>query len=365
MERYRSGRNGIDSPRHAGHAERNLNRFNILYYVYILQSELDKEFYVGRTGNLKIRYSEHQTGRVESTKNCFFNAVSWIEKMNTQKIKIPALDGFKLGGLILKPRGRSKGIIQFHNGTVTKKEFYLNFCTHFCEADYTVIMFDYRGVGESRPKHLRGFNASIIDWGRLDMPGVLGWADKTYPNQKKFIIAHSMGGQVIGLMNNINLLNGIVVIAGSYGNWKNYSGSNKYFSAIIWCAYFPLATKLFGYLPLKRFGMGEDLPAGAAKDLWNWCWGNYTHSEIMERNKIKNYYHDIKKPIMAYFIEDDSVTTARTIPMFRADFSSALLDIEIIKPSGIGAEKIGHYGFFSERLKDRLWNRPLDWIGKL
>ena len=40
-----------------------------MYYVYILQSEPDKEFYVGQTGDLKRRYSEHQAGRVESTKN--------------------------------------------------------------------------------------------------------------------------------------------------------------------------------------------------------------------------------------------------------------------------------------------------------
>lgn len=40
-----------------------------MHYVYILQSERDKEFYVGRTGDLKRRYSEHQAGRVESTKN--------------------------------------------------------------------------------------------------------------------------------------------------------------------------------------------------------------------------------------------------------------------------------------------------------
>ena len=40
-----------------------------MHYVYILQSERDKEFYVGRTDDLKRRYSEHTAGRVESTKH--------------------------------------------------------------------------------------------------------------------------------------------------------------------------------------------------------------------------------------------------------------------------------------------------------
>ena len=38
-------------------------------YIYILLSEKDKKFYVGYTENLKLRFEEHQKGRVVSTKN--------------------------------------------------------------------------------------------------------------------------------------------------------------------------------------------------------------------------------------------------------------------------------------------------------
>jgi len=41
----------------------------MMYYVYILQSELDKEFYIGNTADLRRRYAEHQTGHVKSTKH--------------------------------------------------------------------------------------------------------------------------------------------------------------------------------------------------------------------------------------------------------------------------------------------------------
>jgi len=43
--------------------------FFIMYYVYVLQSERDKKFYIGQTADLKRRYTEHQRGNVESTKN--------------------------------------------------------------------------------------------------------------------------------------------------------------------------------------------------------------------------------------------------------------------------------------------------------
>jgi putative endonuclease len=44
-------------------------QFKPMHYVYILQSELDEEFYIGKTADLKRRYSEHSRGQVESTKH--------------------------------------------------------------------------------------------------------------------------------------------------------------------------------------------------------------------------------------------------------------------------------------------------------
>ena len=41
----------------------------MLYYVYVLKSGKDKKLYTGYTSNLKLRFEEHQKGRVESTKN--------------------------------------------------------------------------------------------------------------------------------------------------------------------------------------------------------------------------------------------------------------------------------------------------------
>ena len=44
-------------------------QFEYMYYVYILLSLKDKNFYVGYTANLKERYKQHCLGKVESTKN--------------------------------------------------------------------------------------------------------------------------------------------------------------------------------------------------------------------------------------------------------------------------------------------------------
>ena len=40
-----------------------------MYYVYLLRSEKDGEFYTGSTDNLKRRIAEHEDGYVKSTVN--------------------------------------------------------------------------------------------------------------------------------------------------------------------------------------------------------------------------------------------------------------------------------------------------------
>ena len=39
------------------------------YYVYVLQSEIDNNFYTGYTKNIELRFEYHKNGKVESTKN--------------------------------------------------------------------------------------------------------------------------------------------------------------------------------------------------------------------------------------------------------------------------------------------------------
>ena len=40
-----------------------------MYYSYVLQSEKDKEFYIGFTKDLKLRFEQHTKGMVDSTQN--------------------------------------------------------------------------------------------------------------------------------------------------------------------------------------------------------------------------------------------------------------------------------------------------------
>ena len=40
-----------------------------MFYTYVLQSEVDNNFYVGFSKNLKLRFEQHNKGYVESTRD--------------------------------------------------------------------------------------------------------------------------------------------------------------------------------------------------------------------------------------------------------------------------------------------------------
>ena len=40
-----------------------------MYYTYVLQSEVDHQFYVGYSKDLKLRFERHNNGHIESTKD--------------------------------------------------------------------------------------------------------------------------------------------------------------------------------------------------------------------------------------------------------------------------------------------------------
>ena len=40
-----------------------------MYYTYVLQSEVNGQFYTGFTKNLKLRFEKHTKGQVESTRD--------------------------------------------------------------------------------------------------------------------------------------------------------------------------------------------------------------------------------------------------------------------------------------------------------
>ena len=57
-----------------------------MWYVYVLRSTIDKNLYIGSTNDLRRRLTEHNSGKVDSTKSRIpFNMEAYIAVKNQAK----------------------------------------------------------------------------------------------------------------------------------------------------------------------------------------------------------------------------------------------------------------------------------------
>jgi len=118
--------------------------------------------------------------------------------------------------------------------------------------------FDYRGTGLSRPRALRGFEADIFDWARLDCAAMI----EALRERPLYWIGHSLGGQILGLVPNKNSVKKAVTVATGSGYWRENTAGIRPKAWWLWFVVTPLALPLWGYFPGKALRKVGDLPKG-------------------------------------------------------------------------------------------------------
>ena len=66
------------------------------------------------------------------------------------------------------------------------------------------------------------------DWCLLDVPGVLDWAARTYPDRPIHWVGHSMGGFATGLAHNNHLIARQLNVATLNGYWGRMAVPERY-----------------------------------------------------------------------------------------------------------------------------------------
>jgi predicted alpha/beta hydrolase len=282
--------------------------------------------------------------------------------MPEERVQLRALDGYPLEGLLVQPEGQPRAAIVLNSGTGIPKEFYRRFAGYAAGRGYAVLLYDYRGIGGSRPAGLRGFAATMRGWGEQDMPGALGWLHARFAGLPLFAVGHSVGGQLLGLMPNYGLLSGAAMVTVSSGHWGGMPRWFGLYTLLVWYGLAPLTTATLGYLPAKRFRFGEDLPAGVAREWRDWCLSPRYMADFLGKTIARHYYDEFRAPLLWLSFSDDPISTARNVPTIQALYRAASIDDRRIAPADVGLGTIGHLGFFRAQSRERLWPLPLDWF---
>ena len=228
-----------------------------------------------------------------------------------------AADGYAIKGHCWRhPHPEDRPVVIINPATSVHSRYYSRFATFLFSQGFDVVTYDYRGIGGSRPASLRGFQASWLDWGHLDFEAVLRHTDRSFPGQPIHVVAHSIGGFVIGLAPSNHLIRGIFTMGAQFAHWRDYAPGHRLVMLAKWHVAMPALTAVFGYFPGKRLGWLEDTPRGVVRD-WASSWRRIEDTcrrgslalENVDRSTLVRQFGAVSAPTLAVGMTDDEFGT--------------------------------------------------------
>lgn len=272
-----------------------------------------------------------------------------------------ASDGTALSLRTYVAQGAARGSVVIGGAMGVKQDFYAPFARWLAAQGWQVTSFDYRGMGDSLPPGgLKGFHADLFDWAR-DYETVIDHARAQLPSQPLYLLGHSLGAQLPGLLRNAHQVSGLLSVAAGSGYWRHNAPQLKRVVPYFWYFWVPLATRLCGYFPGKRLRMVGDLPAGVIRQWRKWCL-NPRYSVGAEGAAAQRSYAQVRFPVVALSITDDELMTLRGIESLLELYPNAPSRIHSIGPADLSMGRIGHFGAFRSEHQTVLWPRMAQWL---
>lgn len=285
-------------------------------------------------------------------------------------VRFIARDGTPLAGSFFAAEAPHT-LLVLNSGTGIPRGFYRRFASHAARRGFAVLTYDYRGIGGSAPPDLATSTAVYRDWGQLDVPAAIDWAHEQLPDHPLVVVAHSTGGQQLGLASNVATVDAAAFVCVSTGYWRGLPLRMQAFTLLLWKLMVPIACAVYGYFPARRFGLGESLPAGVATEWGAWCMHPDYHAAFFDGTGRRrsadgrpfgpHFFAEATFPIRALCFTDDTIATPANVPALMELYASADVDVRWTDPREAGLGSVGHLGFFRAAAAG-LWDETLDWL---
>lgn len=276
-----------------------------------------------------------------------------------ERLTLSARDNYPLAADYFAASGRAKGAVLIAGAMGVPRGFYAQFAHYLTAHGLAVLTLDYRGLGDSAPPSLKGFNGSITDWVDHDLPVAMEALEARAPGVPLLWIGHSIGGQLMGFMDS-RRITAALFIASQSGYWLRWPSLR--WRAFMWTAahlLLPGTAALLGYVPKQFFG--EPLPANVARQWASWI----RDPEYLGRlARTRNWadYHRYDKPLRLVTISDDDYAPWQPGEGLLALYRSAQKEHFCVTPAEAGAKAIGHFAMFRPKFREALWVGWKDWL---
>lgn len=268
-------------------------------------------------------------------------------------------DHIPLSVKVFEPQISNGKLLLINSATGVKQQIYFSFAKYFAEKGFTVITYDYRGIGESKPTKMRGFNASMRIWGIIDFKTITDFIQNEYPDYTQFCLGHSVGALILGMNDSSKNFEKFIFV----GTQDAYIGNLTFTVAGTALLGFgialPAMTHFFGYFPAHRFGLGESLPKGVAFDWQTLILNKKSTSKLYEKIG-ENISKELSQKTFIIHAEDDTWVTQKGMKnLLKNVYPNLKTTYREIKISESEKEEIGHVNFFRSYNK-KLWKIALD-----
>lgn len=268
-------------------------------------------------------------------------------------------DHIPLSVKVFEPEISNGKLLLINSATGVKQQIYFSFAKYLSENGFTVITYDYRGIGESKPAKMRGFNASMRIWGAVDFKTLTDFIQKEYPDYTQFCLGHSVGALILGMNDYSKNFEKFIFV----GTQDAYIGNLTFTVAGTALLGFgitlPAMTHFFGYFPAHRFGLGESLPKGVAFDWQTLILNKKSTSKLYEKIG-ENTSKELSQKTFIIHAEDDTWVTQKGMKnLLKNVYPNLKTTYREIKISESEKGEIGHVNYFRSYNK-KLWKIALD-----
>ena len=269
-----------------------------------------------------------------------------------KSIDVLTEDNYTLSVHLFEPESPTHKLLLINSATGVKQQIYFSFAQVFTAHGFTVITYDYRGIGLSKPQKMKGFPASMRIWGTVDYKAVTHFIKTNFPEYQKFCLGHSLGALILGMNEDSKMFDELVFV----GTQNAFVGNLKFKTKIEAYLGFgiaqPLTTSVLGYFPGNWFGLGESLPAGSAYDWRTLILHKRSTNQLLD--KVTDFSKDLTQKVFVIRAEDDDWLTEKGVKsLLQNTYPNMKPSYRLIKTSESEKNEIGHINFF------RSYNRTL------
>ena len=271
-------------------------------------------------------------------------------------------NGAKICLHIFSPEVESTKLLLVNSATGVRQQIYFSFAESAKRRGFTVITYDYEGIGLSKPVNLKNSKASMRSWGNTDFALMTEFITQNFPHQEKFCLGHSVGALILGMNPNSEIFKQFIFVATQNAYVGNLKPKTKAEAFLGFGIAQPLSSWLLGYFPGNWFGLGESLPKNCAYDWRTLILNRKSTSRLLE--KTDDFSKQLLQKTLVVYAEDDAWLTEKGVKSLLEDtYFNLKPEYRLIKTSESENGEIGHINFFRS-YNEKLWNIIFEFLNK-